>query len=202
MILCPERADFSMPPTELAAVLNKVGLIGSKIETGIETGTDNSPGGQRYLVGDHFLQHISFMGCAPAVEFAPAGDVNGGTAAQNKYTFIYLPEPFNEPLWQADLLMAKAGCPTCNKRTPCSDGSDEYFEPAKSLFTCPHCHQQSPVCDVDWREFGGCAKTMISIVNVYPKEAIPSGNLINQLATLTNVAWRYFYINDSLPKAD
>lgn len=203
MILCPERADFSMAPTELVAVLNQLDLIGARIETGIETTIDNNPGGQRYLVGEHFLQHVSFMGCAPAVEFAPPDDGPNNThsdvAAQDQFTFIYLPELFNEPVWQADLKMAKAGCPACNKRTPCSD---EYLDMAKGLFTCPHCQQQSSVCDIDWREFGGCAKTMISIVNVYPKEAIPSGNLISQLSKLTNVAWRYFYINGSLPKAD
>jgi len=202
MILCPERVDFLMTPTELEAVLRQVGLIGAGIEIGTRTRTDNSSGGQRYWVGEHFLQHISFMGCAPAVEFAPPDDASSNEAAQSQYTFIYLPELSNELLWQADLMMAKAGCPACKKRAPCSDALDEYFDEAKSLFTCPHCQQQSPVCDVDWREFGGCARTMFSIVNVYPKEAIPSGNLINQLATLTNVAWRYFYINGPLPNAD
>jgi len=202
MILCPEVPDFAMAPADLVAVLNLVGLIGAKIETGNETEINNSPGGQRYLVGEHFLQHISFMGCAPAVKFAPSddapNDASCGAAAQHQYTFIYLPALFDAPFWQVDFVMAKAGCPKCKKRTP---GADVHLDTSSSLFTCPHCQQQSPVCDIDWREFGGCAKTMFSIANVYPKEAIPSGNLISQLSSLTNVAWRYFYINGSLPSS-
>ena len=195
MILCPEHADFLLAPTELAAVLHQVGLIG--VSFGEQM--DNAVGGQRYLVGENFLQHISFMGCAPAVEFAPPDDASLDADTQDQYTFIYLPELFNKPLWQADLMMAKAGCPACKKRTA---ASTKHVDKIEGTYTCPHCQQQSPVCDVEWSEFGGCAVTMFSIVNVYPKEAIPSGNLINQLSTLTNVAWRYFYINGPLPTAN
>jgi len=46
---------------------------------------------------------------------------------------------------------------------------------------------------VNWREFGGCARTLISLVNVYPKEAMPTENLLLQLEEQTQTAWRYFY---------
>lgn len=186
-----------MPSSKLQAVLEKLGMIGDAIDT-IGDATDD----QRFYVGNHFLQHISFMGCAPAVEFVPPDreQVSNGQPEKptswDQFTFIVLPEPFNEPNWLADLEMAKTTCPQCGKRF---SQSAEYIDELAANLTCPHCYFQAPVCEFNWREYGGCARTMISIVNVYPKEAIPSGNLLNQLKELTEVAWRYFYINGPLP---
>ena len=196
MILCPETPEFTMLSTDLIEILNQVGLIGASIHSGLDNGVEGVAG-QRFYVGQHFLQHISFMGCAPAIEFALPDNTDHSdlSRAWDQFTFIYLPEPPVEPVWRADLDMAKPACPECKKRIP---RSAEYIDRAAGSLSCPHCGRHASVCEYNWREFGGCARTMISIVNVYPKEAIPSGNLLNQLTKLTGVTWRYFYINESL----
>ena len=95
--------------------------------------------------------------------------------------------------------MAKPQCPVCNKRTALHPGQVQtYIDKSKSQFSCPHCQQQSNLCELNWREFGGCARTMISIVNVYPKEAIPTDSLLLQLEEQTQITWRYFYYHGSL----
>jgi len=202
MILCPELADFTLTPCELQTVLTQLGLIGDAIDTSGETTRDTTEA-PRFYVGVHFLQHISFMGCAPAIEFVPPDDEQthtGETEASthwHQFTYIVLPQPFNKPVWQADLEMAKPACPECGKRIP---RPAEYIEGSAVSLSCPHCQSQASVCEYNWREFGGCAKTMFSIVYVYPKEAIPSSNLLNRLEEHTKVSWRYFYINGPLPQ--
>jgi len=190
MILHPNDADFSIEFSDLLAILAQLGLTGARLDTHLDTG-----GEQQFLVGEHFLQHISFMGCAPAIEFAPEQEgALSDIAKLQKFIFVHLPEPADSPRWLADLDMAKPICPACKKRfARCS----EYID--KVNMTCPHCGQLSRLCDFGWREFGGCAKTMVSIVNAYPKETIPSGNLLSQLAKLTDVEWDYFYFNGPLP---
>jgi len=186
MILCPKDADFSLESSALLAILAQLGLTGASLE---------SCDRQQFLVGEHFLQHISFMGCAPAVEFAPEEESGLTKAAKlQQFIFVHVPESTDTPRWLADLDMAKPTCPACKKRF---HRSSEYID--KANMTCPHCGQSSWLCDFAWREFGGCAKTLVSIVNAYPKETIPSGNLLNQLAKLTGVEWEYFYFNGPLP---
>lgn len=188
LILCPENPEFALESSELVDVLAKLGLVGEAIGTTKD---------QRFYVGQSFLQHISFMGCAPAVEFMPPdGKPVNSSTDWDRFTFIFLPEPFITSKWVGDLQMARPVCPQCGKRI---SKPGEHVDTHIASLRCPHCHSQSPVCKFDWREFGGCARTMVSIVNVYPKEVIPSSNLLNQLAALTKVAWRYFYINGLLP---
>jgi hypothetical protein len=197
MILCPETAEVALASNKLQGTLEELGLIGDAFDA-----PDDVSAEKRFYVGKHFLQHISFMGCAPAIEFVPPADEQTNTEQSNKltrwdqFTFIVLPEPFLEPKWQADLEMAKPACPHCGKRI---SHSAQYIEESTASLTCTHCHHQASVCEYNWREFGGCAQTMISIVNVYPKEAIPSSNLLNQLTKLTEVSWRYFYIHGPVP---
>ena len=196
LILCPQIPEFSVASVDLLAALDQIGLTGPGI--GADVDSAHGKKGQRFLVGQHFLQHISFMGCAPAIEFSPP---EGGGASKitgwDQFTFVYLPAGSGHALWLADIDMARPVCPACKRRIP---RSGDYIDATGALLTCPHCQNKAAVCEVDWREFGGCAKTMISIVNVYPKEAMPSENLLNQLSKRTNVAWRYFYINGSLPE--
>lgn len=195
LILCPEQTDFKLESSELVTILDELGLIGEQI-AGPAVG-DNLTDSLRFYVGPHFLQHISFMGCAPAIEFQPPNSDNQRQAieALDAFTFVHVPKIFQQPVWYADLQMAKPACPACNKRVAKPDSK---VDKENMSMTCPHCGYQAPLCDFDWREYGGCTQMLISIVNVYPKEAIPSNNLLNQITKRTGVAWRYFYINAPL----
>jgi hypothetical protein len=189
LVLSPEPADFTMNISDLLEILGQTGLIGEPI---------TSCADKRFYVGPHFLQHISFMGCAPAIEFKPSerGAEDEQELAWHSFSFVYVADIFAHPVWYADLLLAKPVCPACGKRIA---SPADTIEADNSTLRCPHCQVQAPVCEFNWKEFGGCAQVMLSVVNVYPKEAIPSSNLLNKLAKLSDVEWRYFYINGSLP---
>ena len=135
------------------------------------------------------------MGCAPAIEFEPETDKSSAQLDWSSFTYIYLPELLRQPGWFADLQMAKPACPACHKRTL---QPEKYIDQVNMNMNCSHCGHSASVCEFNWKEFGGCAQVLVSVVNVYPKEAIPSSNLLNQLTNLTHTNWRYFYFHGPL----
>ena len=177
-------------PDSLAELLGQLAPLGL---FGVALADCAVPSGRCYYIGEYFLQHISFMGCAPAIEFAPSGNQAGSDLSD--FTFIHIPEPLAEPRWLADLTMAKPACPKCKKRII---NSAQYINETTSQLRCPHCDTIAHVGEYDWYVFGGYCRTMLSIVNVYPKEAIPSAHLLSELQRLTTVAWRYFYLQADL----
>ena len=199
LVLCPQNPQWipaardvsSTGLIKLEQVLRSLGLIADQVDA-----TQRG----RFYIGEQFLQHISFMGCAPALEFQPTGERSLiGEPDWQQFTFVHIPPVLDEPGWYADLSMAKPQCPECTRRSALSgDKQVNYFDEFKYHYCCPHCQQKTKVCEVNWREFGGCARVMISIVNVYPKEAIPTENLLLQLEKQTQIAWRYFYYDGSL----
>lgn len=183
LILIPDEADWSPASTDWSECLREFGLLGNPVTT-------DAP--NRFLIGKLFLQHVSFMGCSPAVEFEP--DHNDETQ-WDSFTFVYVPESRAKPLWVADPQMARPACPHCQKRNadwvkPC--------RPDENMLGCVHCKQSAPLCNWKWFDGGGCARQFICIVNVFPREAIPSDHLLQQLANATGVGWHYFFLNAPL----
>ena len=181
LILIP--SDINWLLEDMPALLTKLehhGVLGQCVDTGEH---------DRYLIGDRFLQYFSFMGCSPAVEFEP---VNEGNIDWQHFIFIHVPQTLPEIKWLVDYQTAKPTCPLCHKRT--RDWPDA-LQQEQQVLQCPHCSAATPVCEWNWHDSGGCARQFICIVNVYPREAIPSDHFLKLLAEITGVEWRYFYVN-------
>jgi len=179
LVFCPDDPLWISNTTE--DVCRALGLIAEAI--------DEMPAG--FYIGQQFLQHINFMGCAPAIEFVPDKDKE---LDWQQFTFVNLSPLRAEPVCHVDLDMAKPQCPRCNKRIR----QPRPYVNTKGQLSCPHCQHAADISDYDWREFGGCARTMVSIVNVYPKEAIPTDHLLLQFERHTQIKWRYFYFHGRL----
>ncbi len=184
LVLCPVQSDDLVSASQLHQTLAEVGLIGANVD---------SAHPYHFYIGPQFLQHVSFMGCAPAIEFAPKQD---GVLSWSEFTFIYTPPTFEAPQYFADFDMAKPACPSCHKRLSLQHLT---YKDMKSELTCTACSTTASLCKWDWREFGGCGRQFVFIANVYPKEGIPSDSLLNRLQQLTGFGWRYFYYYGELP---
>ncbi len=180
LVLHPVGLEDALTANALAAVLAELDVIG-------ETISPQWP--HRYFIGEKFLQYLSFMGCAPALAFKPADVHNPDWSG---FTYVGLTTPTTAVRCFIDTLMAKPVCPHCGKRHAVTAGR------VAQTVTCPKCQQSAHVQAWDWREFGGCARQFISVVNVYPKESIPTDTLLQHLYEKTQLQWRYFYINDAL----
>ena len=184
MILCP--VDEMWAPTshaDLVAMLQQIGVMGPPVHT-------SSQG--RFLIGEAFLQLFSFMGCAPSIEFTPK---DPGTIDWHEFVFVQLPSVLAQTRWLVDSDNAKPACPHCQRR---NREWAQYYQTSEVLLACPHCQRTAPVCRWRWFDAGGCARQFISIVNVYPKESLPTDALLSQLQQATGVAWQYFYLHAPL----
>jgi len=173
----------TLPSPALAAALTELRLIEAAV-------SPQWP--QRYYIGERFLQYLSFMGCAPALEFKPQ---EPDSPDWSTFTYVSFTSPLPLPRCYIDTMMAKPLCPHCGKRHACSAQLPGQIS---EQLICPKCLQGATLDQWDWREFGGCARQFISVVNVYPKEAIPTDSLLQDLAEKTQLRWRYFYLNDVL----
>jgi len=183
LVLIPATSGWIAPSQPVfVQQLGKLGLLGQALATHA----------QCFLIGENFLQQFSFMGCAPSLNLAPA-DVTAWRL--DEFVFVHVHSEAGAPRWYADSVLGKPACPLCHKRDA---GWHAQFSAAQGMLRCVHCQQASPVCDWQWFDAGGCARQFISIVNVYPKESIPTDALLQELAELTGVQWTYFYLHAPL----
>lgn len=184
LVLCPTDQDWvPLSHSQLHTILQDFGVVGSRVDTSQQ---------ERYLIGNAFLQLFSFMGCAPSIEFAPTST---GAIDWHSFVFVQLSPILEHPRWLVDRSMAKPGCPVCERRM--RDWSASY-DAVKGTLECVHCQHVDHVCNWRWYDGGGCARQFVSIVNVYPKESLPTDTLLSHLQQETAIPWQYFYLHASL----
>lgn len=166
------------PPDSLRECLSSMQLLGDPVSSDSE---------RHYLIGPAFLQYISFMGCAPAVQFAP----------QEGAEFIhwYVSPCLATPRWVIDLQQALPRCPQCRGRIRHwrEQVDINLVNTVSTPVSCPHCQHTHLLEQLDWRHGAGLARQFVSVMNIYPKEALPTDALLTALQHHTGTAWSYFY---------
>jgi hypothetical protein len=143
----------------------------------------------RFLVGERFLQNITFMGCSPAVELSPPTD------GSLDFCHIHFREIYPEPRFRSASQNVFARCPQCRKRI-------SNWEQAVSLWSkdsfavninCDKCAEQVSLYQLGWRHTAGFARMFIDIYSIYPQEGIPTDQFLSLLETQTGAQWGYFF---------
>ncbi len=162
---------------------------------GIEFCTTSIAGldGQHYLLGDRFMQLVSFMGCSPFIHLEP-------TADGAPFCHLIIDGPYPQPIFLQGRNTGSPRCESCRKRIPQWEVLIEQWQRKPESFQarCPHCdHQQSP-STYNWRQSAGSGRLFLCIENIFPNEAIPSPELLKTLesSSTTTIPWSYFYIQD------
>lgn len=195
LILHPADADYAPDsPTTLESALRETGLIGEAwnrtgINAGGEAGEVTEP--RRYLIGAHFLQLITFMGCAPAIELAPPAE------AGRSFCHVSIEPVLARPQFRADRQGVRPRCPACRARIADWPQRVEAWQadPAAQS-ACPACGALLAVPHIDWRHSAGCARQFVFIHDIYPREALPTEALFSTLQRITGQQWNYFYQQD------
>ena len=158
--------------TPLITELQKFNLISQAI---------NKQGEHDYFTGDKFLDYITYMGCAPTIQFE---------ASENSSNFCFIKiHHYRSAKLIHDQKQARAPhCPNCKK--PVKNWQD-----TKSATTirCDQCGETSNIENYNWRKMAGYAQLFIEITDIFPKEAIPQQILLDKLTGITGVEWVYFY---------
>lgn len=168
----------------LEEVLREVGLIG-------KPWGDVSQ--QRYLIGERFLQLVTFLGCAPAIELEPPAQ------GDSEFCHVGISRLYSSVQFMADMQGGVPRCPYCRKRIDDWQSIIRHWhENALYQAKCPTCQRQVSPSDIDWRQSAGFGRFFISIYNIYPREAIPTEALLETLKKLTQQSWDYFYLREAM----
>lgn len=172
--------DVSLPPPAPAAifaVLRDFGVIGGPFEL---------DGRTHYRTGPGFLDHLSFLGCSPAIELDPPATGLIEAARSGRFCHVQLHPPTHAPR-----VRHRAGqgprCRACR-----SDLMLDALTSAEDHFACPGCGRIAAAAGVNWRQAGGCARLFLDIWGIHTGEAVPGEQLLAGLGE----AWRFFYLED------
>lgn len=169
--------------TVIEQLLLQVGLIGKPWGDSAQ---------RRYLIGEHFLQLVTFLGCAPAIELAPPA--NGNT----EFCHVGISDITAVPGFMADSRDVLPRCPHCRKRyTNWQSAIQSWRRDPTYQTQCSTCQQKLSPMELDWRQSAGFGHFFISIFNIYPREAIPTEALLLALGKATDKTWDYFYTCES-----
>ncbi len=157
-------------PEALTKTIQELGLAGEPLNK-----DENS-----FLVGEKFLDHISFMGCSPNIKLENEND-------DGKFTFIRVTTTESISALTSKHSFAPH-CPHCKKpeknwREILTDNQIE----------CSHCQQTSGAWLFNWRKSAGFGRYFIEITDIYPKEAVPQPSLLDSLEKSFQVPWGHFF---------
>lgn len=174
LYLCPKQPDFSVTDIPgLVTALQEIGLISQKINL--------SDSHHQYFCGDRYLDHIAYMGCAPAIQFQASDD-------NDNFCFIKIHQHDSAKLIHSQTQSRAPHCPACQK--PVKDWTDSK---TSSTIRCSHCYATSNIEKFNWRKMAGFARLFIEITDVFPKEAVPQQLLLDKLLSISKTDWLYFY---------
>lgn len=171
--------DTSLPTPEPAAVLGilaELGVIGPAF------GLD---GRTHYRSGPAFLEHLTFLGCAPAIELDPPATGLAEAARSGRFCHVSLqasaaPRARHRP-------GQPPRCRTCR-----GEFTVESLATASDGFVCPGCGRHAPAHGLNWRQAGGYAYLFLEIWGIHTGEAVPGEQLLGRLGA----GWNFFYTED------
>ncbi len=159
----------SNDPDVLVKTMTGLGLVGGKLEHSL---TD-------YLPGERFLDHITFLGCSPNIALSPEEG--------KSYCYIHFSEMRPSPVLYASTNTVPPRCRQCEQvMRDWRDCSEPAF--------CSRCSVEARQDNLMWRRQGALSRWVIEILNIYPREAVPSAILLTALENASGVEWRYAYL--------
>ncbi len=182
LILHPLAAD--------AAPASDAGLVQALGEFGLLGATFELDGRSHFQTGSAFLDHISFLGCSPAIELEPPASDREAVARSGGFCHLSL-----TPTTPVARLRLRGGyAPRCRHcradinldEIPLHDGG----------LTCSDCGHHTMTAQLNWRQAGAYARIFLEIWGIHPHEAVPGDGVLDYLTTFTGFDWGFFYIED------
>lgn len=176
-----QQADFkpyNHPTKDLASFickLQKIGLIAEK--------TDKETKENHFFTGKKYLNYISYMGCAPAIQFKKNED-------NAHFCFIKIHQYLTKKLIYSQQQLPAPHCPQCKRSVK---NWQHVANLGHSSIRCDLCNTTSSIGEFNWRKMAGFAQLFIEITDIFPKEALPQQILLDKSGGLSNAKWQYFY---------
>ena len=180
LAIYPLEFDYKLKnPDKFLASLVRTGFVSDSATSG-----DNK---KRFLPGEKFMRHLTFLGCSPSV--------GPGTADKsfNNY-FIELLTSNKNPGLIASPRLRPPECPGCGNRDIDGRAHQQIrINQASPAWHCLECGQNYAVTEINWRYKLAVATDYIVVHGVFEGEAIPSDKFLDQLAGESGISWTYCY---------
>jgi len=190
LLLCPAEPDS--PPVDtarLAACLRALRLVGEPVTVA---------GNTVYPTGERFLQLITFLGCAPAIELHLPEEEYARREACASGAVCHIRITGHDDLHFRGDLRAIPRCPAC--RQPAVNWRECIAswrsDPENTHWQCVQCGHTGRLHELNFRKSGGFARTFIEIHGIHPSEAIPVASLLDALRDFTGGPWKTLYVTD------
>lgn len=132
--------------------------------------------------GSMLMQHITYMGCSPALTDAQSANE------------IHL-HLFNQMTGLGGESIETLRYPGC--KHPLTDPKSLLSHSAESRWSCSQCENTGMISDINWRKSAAYSDIFIEISGIFPKEAIPSDQFIQSLMQWSKSEWHWFYSSSS-----
>jgi hypothetical protein len=181
LLFTPRDPRVAPERDSIVSLLSEVGLIGERFST--------SP--PAYLVGERFLQLISFAGCSPHIQLAPPLNGTGAFC----HIRVRGPEPAIRLLTGRNTRSPR--CPVCRQGlTHWQALRTQWEQDPDRPFDCPHCATALIPLGLIWKQSAGFGRLFVSVEDVFPGEAVPVPALLQQLQRGSGQPWHFFYVQD------
>jgi hypothetical protein len=192
LVLYPSHVESPAVDNEtLVAALQTTGLIDAPVCQDPSTG---------YRAGERFLQLITFLGCAPAIELDPPTDPAecARACANGSLCHIRLLPEETHLRFRGDNRLPAPRCPRCRKNEPGWPVMIEHWRanPGQNRWVCRECGYRGRLYDLNFRKRGAFGQTFIDICGIHPAEAVPVETLLEALGELTGCGWLYMYLQE------
>ncbi len=188
LVLHPQDANYAPESSGLIQeVLRDARFIGEACSI---VNSDDTQ--QAFMVGEQFLQLLTFMGCSPNINLLPQHE------GDRDFCHVVLSPVFVQPHFRSHERDVFARCPECGRRDTGWQAQIERWQADPSLneYVCPHCDKSLSLYDLRWRQMGGFGRFFIDVFSIFPQEGIPTGNLLSALETASAAQpWTYFFTN-------
>ena len=189
LVLHPRDANFSLASwAGLISRLREMEILDKPLNNSIDNSL-NKEQQSRFLVGERFLQYMTFMGCSPSVELTPPTD------GSLDFCHIHFSEIYPESQFRCASQNVFARCPQCRKRiNNWAQAVSIWSEDSSAInFNCDKCAEQVSLYQLGWKHTAGFARLFIDVVSIYPQEVIPTDQFFSLLESQTKAQWDYFY---------
>lgn len=164
-------------PEEVLRLLDELGIIGPAFDL---------DGRSHYRTGPAFLDHLTFLGCAPSIELDPPAAGLTEAALAGRFCHLHLQCLSADPRVRHRVGQPPR-CRGCR-----SEFTAESLATAGDRFVCPGCGRHSTAEGLNWRQAGGYSRLFLDFWGIHTGEAVPGEQLLERLGT----AWRFFYTED------
>ena len=180
LLLCTQDPYLLPEQTRLTMALTAAGFLGTPLAYQADA----------YVVGERFLQLITFAGCSVRIELSPDGD--------GPFSHLRFVGPFDQPWFLVGRNTRPPRCRSC--RSPLQGWREDltrWHRNGAMDIPCPACGEPRPPWAYDWREKAGFGRFFIQVEEVFPGEAAPTPELTKLLEHTTVSQWSHFYIQDA-----